>query len=179
MSDTAKIEAEADGYLTAFKGLFKKIMKARGGTHKWEDVVKDRSQLREVARLMLKRRKFKRGKTGPIEKVSLFCSKIDELRPFRLENYSDERDINACLNSMYFYSAVAEICRQDEEDGLVRQGTWKKGVEIKVRPKLSTVFNDLYQDFLLGELSEDRLKKLAEDLLDNLHADIHWPDKPK
>ena len=179
MSDTAKIEAEADGYLAVFKELFEKIMKARGGTHKWENVVKDRSQLREVARLMLKRRKFKRGRTGPIEEVSLFCSKIDELRPFHLENYSDERDINACLNSMYFYGAVAKICRQDEEDDLVRQGKWKKGVEVKVWPKSSQVFGELYQDFLLGELSEDRLKKLAEDLLDNLHVDVHWPDKPK
>ena len=168
MSEEAKIESDIDEYLAVFERLFEKIMKAVGGTHKWSEVLKDHDQLRKVARSMRKRRKFKRGRVGQIERISLFCSKIDESRPFHLENYTDERDINTCLNAVYFYRAVVEVRRQDEEDDLVLQGKWKKGMEVRIRPKSPKVFDELYQDFLFSELSEKRLEKLAEDLLYNL-----------
>ena len=52
MSEKAKIEGDIDEYLAVFKALFEKIMKARDGTHKWSEVLKDRDQLRKVARFM-------------------------------------------------------------------------------------------------------------------------------
>jgi len=54
---------------------------------------------------------------------------------------------------------------------------WKRGMKIKIWPKSRQVFDELYQNFLFGELSEIRLEKLAENLLYNLTP--HKPDYVK
>ena len=56
---------------------------------------------------------------GKTEEVSLLCSKVHELKPFRLDSYIGKRDINACLNSMFFCYTIAEICRRKYKENLM------------------------------------------------------------
>ena len=183
MSDEVEIEAEVNEYLAVFKRLFEQMVELKGATHKWDDVTVNEEQLKEAARYLHKRRNFKISNFDDssvrTREISLFCFKVRKLRPFTLNNYLDKRDINACLNSRYFFQIIKELRYRSAKKHLIERGKWEKGARPKIELSSPEVFDRLYRSFLFAELDEDGLVSLAENLQLNLHISVHWPDKPE
>ena len=183
MSDEVEIEAEIDKYLAFFKTGFEQVMETRGGNHKWDEVNVNRDQLRQATLHVHNRRKFKifhyGNSLGKIEEVSLLCSKVHELKPFRLDSYVGNRDINACLNSMFLFQAVKEVRYYKFKKYLTEQGRLERGMEVMVWHSSPDILDGLYQNFLFDKLSERDLMKLADVIGQGLHASIYQPDKPE
>ena len=178
MSDEAEIEAEVNRRLVTFEKLFEQMVVIKGATHKWTEVTVNEEQLKEAVHHAYRRRNFRISTYDDFSvrtrEISLFCFKVRELRPFILDNYLDKRDINACLNSRYFFQAIKGMRYRIAKKHLIERGEWEKGARPEIEPSSPEVFDRLYRSFLFDELDEDRMVSLAGFVEINLHTSTYW-----
>ena len=173
MPGEAEVEADVEKCLTVLKILFEKP--AKGSASKWTEDMVNRDLLKKAVAAVHRRYGFNVLNYGDslskIREVSLLCSKIHELKPFTSGNYLGKKDINACLNSMYFYYTVSGIYYRELKE--------KSGENIKMRHRSPDMPDRLYQNFLAEKLSERDLMRLAEIIGQTLYASTPRSDKPK